>query len=561
VRRSPRNNLCSSLPAGAALAAVLLVCLSASVPVLSAPATSDEDKADEKLLRDHGVATDPAGLLAFFRRRTPTDDDRRRTLALVERLGSERFADREAASRELVLRGAPVREALRKALAHPDLEVAQRAARCLDDIDSGPGAALPLAAARALARQPVADAVGVLLAYLPFTDEESIEEEVLAALLALHPKADRLDPTVTAALADPRPVLRAAAAHVAGRGSDAAGRDAVRKLLGDTDPRVRFRAARALLAAGERTAVAPLIEQLALAPPALAWQIEEVLYHLAGDKAPPVEAADGSPAVRHKARDAWAAWWEREGALIDIARVEERDRLLGLTLGIEYNTGRVWEAGPDGTVRWELTGLSGPMDAQVLPGGRVLIAESNGRRVSERDLAGNVLWEKKLDGEPTGVQRLPNGNTFVSTYGSVMEFRRDGSTAYSYPLGGGSNAIRRHRNGHVVYAGNGEVVELDTAGNRVRSVPIPKETMWVGIQDLPGDRFLLANSSTGRVVEVDGTGKLLWEGKVAGACGVARLPNGNTLVATSQRVVELDRQGKAIWEKRSGGYVRRVHRR
>ena len=46
----------------------------------------------------------------------------------------------------------------------------------------------------------------------------------------------------------------------------------------------------------------------------------------------------------------------------------------------------------------------------------------------------------------------------------------------------------------------------------------------------------------GRVIEVDATGKIVWEAKVAGACGVARLPGGTTLVAANQRVVELDRQ-------------------
>jgi hypothetical protein len=85
--------------------------------------------------------------------------------------------------------------------------------------------------------------------------------------------------------------------------------------------------------------------------------------------------------------------------------------------------------------------------------------------------------------------------------------------------------------------------------------------MWVGIEDLPGERYLLASSGAGRVIEVDKTGKVLWEAKVAGACGVTRLPNGHTLVATRGQVVELDRAGKTVWERHSDGYVRRVHRR
>jgi outer membrane protein assembly factor BamB len=246
---------------------------------------------------------------------------------------------------------------------------------------------------------------------------------------------------------------------------------------------------------------------------------------------------------------------------VDLARAEDRTRLLGLTLGIEYNTGRVWECGPDGKVRWEFGGLQGPMEAQVLRGGRVLIAEANNRTVSERDLKGNIRWQHTLDDQPTGCQRMPSGNTFVSTYTRVMELDRDGKPVWSFPLAGGSNAIRRHRNGHVLYALDAEIVEADTAGRKVRSVPLPRKSMYVGIEDLPGDRFLLANSSSGQVLEVDAAGKVLWSASVPGACGVARLPNGHTLVAADRRVVELDRAGARVWEKATAGYVRRVHRR
>src|SRR5262249_13042053 len=172
--------------------------------------------------------------------------------------------------------------------------------------------------------------------------------------------------------------------------------------------------------------------------------------------------------------------------------------------------------------------------------GRVLLAESNNHIVSVRDFKGGVLWSMRLDGEPTGAQRLPNGNTFVSTYSAAMEFDANGKRLYEIPMGGGSNAIRKARNGNILYTNETEIVEVDTAGNRVRTVPIPKESMWVGVRDLPGDRYLVASSNTGQVIEVDRAGKIYWEGKVPGACGIARLPNGHTLVASSQRVVELD---------------------
>jgi hypothetical protein len=303
-----------------------------------------------------------------------------------------------------------------------------------------------------------------------------------------------------------------------------------------------------------------LLGLMADGPADLAWRAEDALRRAAGDKAPAASPGD-TPETRRRCRDAWAAWWKENGDAVDLAHFDEGERLLGLTLGVEYNTGRVWECNRDGSLRWEIRNLAGPMEAQMLPNGRVLIAEANSHSVTERDQQGVVLWEKKIEGEPTGCQRLPDGSTFVCTYGSAMEFAPDGTKTFSIAIESGSNAIRKMRNGHVAYAVADKIVEVDTAGKRVRTIPLQSQGMWVGIQDLPGDRFLMANSARGRVLEVDSAGTVLWEAQLPGACGVARLPDGHTLVATQGKVVELDAEGKSVWEKTVDGYVRRAHRR
>src|SRR5439155_1505896 len=110
----------------------------------------------------------------------------------------------------------------------------------------------------------------------------------------------------------------------------------------------------------------------------------------------------GDDDARRKCRAAWEAWWKANAARVDLARVNLDDPVLGLTLYCEYDGnaggGRVWLAGPDGRMRWQINGLSGPNDARLLPGGRVLIAERNAGLVSERDQAGKVLWQRKVDG-------------------------------------------------------------------------------------------------------------------------------------------------------------------
>jgi hypothetical protein len=523
-------------------------------------AADDASSADAKALKEAGVAADGDGLLAFFRKRTPSADERKEDESLILRLGDDAFDAREEASRLLRERGAAAAPFLRSALTSADPEVARRAARALADLGDSAGPQLPMAAARELARKAPPGAVAALVAYLPFARDPSVEDEVCDALLALTPDGGPADPALAAALRDPEPTRRAAAAHVLGRKGDEEQAAAVRGLLADKEPSVRWRAALALLRARDRAAPPALIDLLADGPTELAWQAEDVLTRLAGDKAPPPTAGDGADA-RKQRRDRWAAWWKDNGDAVDLARFDDADRLLGLTLTVEFNTNRVWECGADGAAKWEFRNLAGPMDAHVLPGGRVLLAESNSRTVSERDLKGNVKWEKKLDVEPTGCQRLRDGNTFVSWYGGAMELAPDGSVVYSLKLENGSNAIRKHRNDHIIYASDSEIVEVDTAGKRVRSVPLPKHNMYVGIEDLPGDRFLAANSSNGRVLEVDAAGKILWEANVPGACGVERLPNGDTLVAGPRRVVELNRDGKVVWEAAAEGYARRAHRR
>jgi hypothetical protein len=86
---------------------------------------------------------------------------------------------------------------------------------------------------------------------------------------------------------------------------------------------------------------------------------------------------------------------------------------------------------------------------------------------------------------------------------------------------------------------------------------------WWGLEALPGGRFLVAYSSTGKVMEVDAAGRVVSEIKVAGACNATRLPDGHVLVAsmTHRRIVEVDREGKTIKEFATVGRPWKIHRR
>jgi HEAT repeat protein len=526
--------------------------------------------ADEECLRRAHIGIDGPGLREFFRQRSLTDADRQRMEALIRQLGHAQFAVRQRASQELSAAGPTARPLLKEALHHPDLEVVRRAELCLEEIERGPGSALPVAAARLLALRKPAGAIESLLLYLPFADDDWVEEEVLTTLNTLSVQQGAVDPALLRALHDPHPARRAAAALVLGHWGNAEEQAAARQLLGDPDAKVRLRAAQGLLAAQDTTAVPVLVALLAEAPPPLTTQVEELLCRLAGDQAPRVSVGRGSLESRQKCRDAWALWWRDQGSQRPLPVLEQVEPHLGLTLLAEMDSNKVWEFGSDGKPRWKLENLQGPIDAQVLPGGHVLIAEFQGQRVTERDLQGNVLWEKRIpNGNPIVCQRLPNGNTVIATHDRLFEVGRDGQEVYSHQRGGQDAFVfgaQKLRNGHIVCISNqGFVQELDAAtGKEIKQLRQGNHNGgWCSVESLPGGHFLLALLSSGKVLELDAAGNTTWECTVPGACHATRLPNGHTLVASmmTRRVVEVDRDGKTVSELTTSGRPWRVHRR
>ncbi|MCI0641118.1 MAG: hypothetical protein L0Y70_18740, partial [Gemmataceae bacterium] len=165
--------------------------------------------ADAAFLKTHSIGADEPALLAFLRKRTLSEGDQNRLEQLVRELGSPSFSVRDRASRLLTKEGPPAIAFLKPALLDADLETSRRAARCLEEIRRGPGAALPAAAVRLLAQppkskeHPSAAAVRVLLAYVPFADDDAVEDEVFAALTQLSVREPALDPLLHEALRDP----------------------------------------------------------------------------------------------------------------------------------------------------------------------------------------------------------------------------------------------------------------------------------------------------------------------------------------------------------------------
>jgi HEAT repeat protein len=513
--------------------------------------------AAERALEEAGAATDGPGLLAYIRRHTLSDADQERLAAAVRQLGSIEFEERERASRQLATAGRAALPLLRAALGDPDLEIARRARRCLEEVEQAPTLSLMAQAARLVAERRPPGAVTVLLAYLPCIEDDGVEDAFFAALQGVGLPAGQPDPALVAALTDSRPVRRAAAAHVLGQADAAAVRRPVLALLDDADPRVRFEAAAALLRAGHKEAVLPLAALLTEAPLTLACQAESILFWAAGESGPEAALGAGAAASRRKSRDAWESWWKTHADKVDLSRLQSEEPQRGRTLVCEFDGpggGRVWEAGQDGKPRWQVAGLQGPNDVQPLPGGRFLVAERNGNRVSERDHTGRILWQHAASGPPIACQRLSNGNTLVATFHELYEVTPDQRKVHDHRDREGFRHALKMRNGHVVYVTpQGRVVELDAGWkDPVRKLApssyAPGASYWASIEPLPGGRFLLALGGASRVVEIDASGKIVWECTLPSAVFATRLRNGNTLVSCFEGrcLVEVDRGGKEV---------------
>ncbi len=267
------------------LGIAVLILSSYSILIVRTAEEQPDLTPDEKTLRDQKIGTDGPALLEFIRQRTLSDAQRTKLAETVRRLGHNDFDEREKASEDLFRAGQAAVPFLRKALGDPDAEIDRRARDCLQRIDSGRERHLVFAALRILAARRPAEADRVLLDYLPYAPDEWIGDTVLAALETVAVRDTQPSAALKNALDDKDPLRRAAAAQVIALHCPAE-RPAVAKLLTDAEPRVRFRAASSLARTGDRRAVPPLIALLTDGSPDIAWQVENLLLALAGDKAP-----------------------------------------------------------------------------------------------------------------------------------------------------------------------------------------------------------------------------------------------------------------------------------
>jgi hypothetical protein len=527
--------------------------------VLSGPLLAN----DEQILHAAGIAADDRSLLDFFRKQTADAATLRQARQLIDHLGSDSFPVREQAGKDLLALGPAILPLLRQTIHEThDLEVRRRARDAVEQLQRRSRATVAAAAARLLRQQQPFGTAETLLAFLPGPYDESVGEEIQITLLAVAQVHREVCPSFVRALASAVPEQRTTAAVVLCR-LDARGYGAIiRKLLHDRDAGVRLHVASELVFAGDRQAVPVLIELLAQLPVEQAEQAEELLYRLAGAKAP-LAPLGHDTAAKRKCRDAWRGWWRNYGERVEMAALQDGQRQLGYTLLVLLNANRVVEWDRDGKPRWQIAGLASPLDAEVLPGSRVLIAEHDNKRVSERNFKGEVLWEKKLSEPPIHAERLPDGRTFIATRKRLLEVDRSGAEIVRYRSRGELVTARRYRDGRIACIVKGSYVELNRDGDELRRFSVPDGVCTTNsLTLLPNGHLLIVAYGGGTVQEYDRGGKIGWQIQLSRPLCAVRLPNGNTLVSSQDMVViEYDRSGKEIARRAAEGHPCQIRRR
>jgi HEAT repeat protein len=519
---------------------------------------------DERLLKDARQETSGPALLEFMRKRTLGQADRERIADLIKQLGDDSFQIREKASADLIALGPIAITYLEKATKDVDPEVVRRATDCLRQIDRGTSINLVAAAVRLVAVRKPAGAVPVLLAYLPQAEDESVADEVRSSLAAVAVNDGKPDPMLVEALGDKAASRRGAAAEALCRAGVKEQLPAIRKLLKDPDPSVQLRVGLALVTIKEKDAIPVLIDLMGTRPYEEVWPIEDLLLRMAGDKAPRVDLG-GDENNRKKCREAWSNWWTKNEATVDLAKIQESAPLLGYTLVILLDAGRIIDLDEKNKPRFTLESLEFPLDAQVLPGERILICEHNGNRVTERNRKNEVIWKHEVQ-EPIMAQRLPNGNTFIATRSELIEVTKDHKTVFNYTRPDGDMFMKaiKLRNGDVAYLVNqGKYVRMDTSGKEVSSFPAAVQTFGGRLEVLPNNHVLVPFLQSNKVVEFDTKGKQVWEAAIDQPVAAVRLPNGHTLMTSmhQNRALEVNREGKQVWEFKSDSRVTRAFRR
>jgi hypothetical protein len=192
------------------------------------------------------------------------------------------------------------------------------------------------------------------------------------------------------------------------------------------------------------------------------------------------------------------------------------------------------------------------------PPGQLLAAGNN--RVMLLSTAGEVLWQypAKLTHD---VWMLPSGNVLFADGETVTEVTRAKKVVFQYRAaeqkGGGTYACQRLANGNTMIGENstGRVLEVDPDGKVVFTLSTTPSKVGEHhnlrmVRKLGNGNYLVCHSGARLVKEYTPKGEVVLEIKVPGKVAFAaiRTAKNTTLVSSLDQITDFDSKGEKLWE-------------
>ena len=403
-----------------------------------------------------------------------------------------------------------------------------------------------------------ANAIEIILAYIPSCNDDNIQD-LLGECLGLYLNDQNTPPpALIAASTSSIEEIRTFAGRVLAQSPNEIAQKTCTTLLSDSSVRVRLEVARESIKNQNKSAIPVLIEMMTKVPAEKAEAIDQTLRAIAKDKSPESKNDSKVDAA------AWNTWWQKEGTqLVLTPGLKNQEALKNFLVVESFNqekkSGRVFLVTPSGKTLWEITNLSNPTDALLLPNNKILITEQGANRITERDTKGNISWEKSAT-NPFLSQRLSNGNIFIASRNKIVEVGRNGNEifSFSYPNETILAACKTRTNEYALLSYNGVFLKLDSKGNEVSKSRIPFPTNF-GINGgaiTQNDRVLVSIPTLNKIMEFNFSGQSTWESTITMPGIPTKLLNGNVVAPSlnGSKIVEIQMDGKIIYESAPNSY-------
>ena len=535
--------------------------LGALILAVLLPFALDNTTEDEKTLADAGLKSDGNSLIQFLARRSEDKFDPNQIKALIAKLGDDNFDTREQTSATLNAIGIAALPDLKTASKSPDVEISRRAKDCIQKIEEGSRKFVVAASIRLLGPKKPEGALQALISYSPFSELDQTTEDLIHAITSTGSENGTPSKIILDAIRSDKAVVKTLCAEaLANINPDLFKKEAL-SLLNSDEPRVRYKVALAFAKLGDKRSIEPLVSSISSVSQ---WE-SSLLDHLLRKLLP-----SNPPSVGLPQPELQKEWAKRT---TDISKIPEAQlafnaKNMGKTLIVLLDAGRIIMVDSSNNILWKIDNLQFPLDAQILPDEKVLVAEHQGNKVTERNKKGEIIWEKKIDG-PLAVQKLEDGSIFIASKSNIVFVDQKGKEISEFTPPNNEPIMKANiaSNGDLCLVlstpqGNAKFVRFDKNKKPVATYDIDVRTSGGKVDILPNGNSLITEVYGNRVIEFNNEGKEVWQFECEQPVAAVRLPNGNTLITsmTQMKALEIDPKGKEIWSYKSNTRVTRAFR-